>query len=302
MDKKTVNKALWQPGVAPIAVVLITLNEAHNLEEALENIKHWAQEVFIVDSFSDDNTVDIALRHGVHIVQRSFKGFGDQWNFALNRLPIAANWTMKLDPDERLSKELKDNILQAITSNSCDGMQFHRRWWLMGTPLPIRDTVLRVWRTGLCSFTEVSVNEHPLIDGKIKFISGDMEHLDSPNLHHWIEKQNQYSSTEAVSSYLGDKLAEKPRLFGNALQRRMWIKKYFYYVPGRYKILFWYFFVYRGLWRAGKMGFHSAHLWTEVYRWKELKELEMKITGHQVKIQKLGPGRPNPRASTIESD
>ena len=302
MNEKTVDKVSWQPGVAPIAVVLITLNEAHNLEEALDNIKHWAQEVFIVDSFSQDATVDIALRHGVHIVQRGFKGFGDQWNFALNGLPIAANWTMKLDPDERLSEELKDNILEAITSESCDSMEFHRRWWLMGTPLPIRDTVLRVWRTGLCSFSEVSVNEHPLIDGTTKFISGDMEHLDSPNLHHWIEKQNQYSSAEAVSSYLGDKLAEKPRLLGNALQRRMWMKKYFYYIPGRYKILFCYFFLYRGLWRAGKMGFHSAHLWTEVYRWKELKVLEMRIIGHQAEMQMQGPGQPDLRINTIESD
>jgi Glycosyl transferase family 2 len=39
--------------------------------------------VFLVDSYSQDDTVDIALRHGVHVVQRRFKGFGDQWNFAL---------------------------------------------------------------------------------------------------------------------------------------------------------------------------------------------------------------------------
>ena len=50
--------------------------------------------------------MDIALRHGVYVVQRKFDGFGDQWNFAL-QLPIAAPWTMKLDPDERLTDELK---------------------------------------------------------------------------------------------------------------------------------------------------------------------------------------------------
>ena len=55
MNEKTVDKVSWQPGVAPIAVVLITLNEAHNLEEALDNIKHWAQEVFIVDSLGVNN-------------------------------------------------------------------------------------------------------------------------------------------------------------------------------------------------------------------------------------------------------
>ena len=92
---------------APVAVIMITLNEAHNLEAVLENLTGWAQELYIVDSYSTDQTVEIALKHGVHIVQRSFRGFGDQWNFALNALPIKAPWTMKLDPDERLTPELK---------------------------------------------------------------------------------------------------------------------------------------------------------------------------------------------------
>ena len=106
------SSSVWQPGVAPVAVVMISLNEAHNMEAVLENLKGWAQEVFLVDSYSQDETVDIALRYGVHVVQRSFRGFGDQWNFALRELPITAPWTMKLDPDERLSDELKANIAQ----------------------------------------------------------------------------------------------------------------------------------------------------------------------------------------------
>ena len=104
----------WQPGLAPVAVVMISLNEGHNLEAVLENLKGWAQEVFLVDSYSQDDTVDIALRHGVQVVQRRFRGFGDQWNFALEHLPITAPWTMKLDPDERLSDELKANLLAAM--------------------------------------------------------------------------------------------------------------------------------------------------------------------------------------------
>lgn len=93
----------WQPGTAPVAVVMITLNEVHQLEGRFENLKGFAHEIFVVDSYSSDHTVDICLRHGVQIVQRKFRGFGDQWNFALRELSIAAPWTLKLDPDERLS-------------------------------------------------------------------------------------------------------------------------------------------------------------------------------------------------------
>ena len=86
----------------------------HNLEAVLDNIQDWAEEVFIVDSYSSDETVDIALRRGVYVVQRAFQGFGDQWNFALEQLPIKSKWTMKLDPDERLSDELKTEIAGAL--------------------------------------------------------------------------------------------------------------------------------------------------------------------------------------------
>ena len=82
---------------------MIARNEAHNMEAVLDNIAGWAKEVFLVDSYSTDATVDIAVKHGVYVVQRRFRGFGDQWNFALSALPISAPWTMKLDPDERLT-------------------------------------------------------------------------------------------------------------------------------------------------------------------------------------------------------
>ncbi|MEC7860782.1 MAG: glycosyltransferase family 2 protein [Pseudomonadota bacterium] len=295
MEEKIEKKSTWKAGNIPIAVVLITLNEEHNLEGVLDNVKDWAQEVFIVDSFSQDRTVDIALDHGVHIIQRKFRGFGDQWNYALNELPITAKWTMKLDPDERLSDEIKKNIFDAIQSGLYDGLEFNRRWWLMGTPLPIWDTVLRVWRTGKCEFSDVSVNEHPMVDGDVKLINGVMEHLDSPNLHHWIQKQNEYSSSEAVASYSKPELSVKPRLLGSSLERRMWLKHHFYKIPGRYQLLFLYFLIYRGLWKAGKVGYHSAQLWTDVYRWKELKTLEMKISGQMSKEIIHGPGKPDSR-------
>src|SRR5205814_7810800 len=105
MSPTTRTKA-WQAGSVPVAVIMIPLNEAHNMESVLQNLKGWAQEVYLVGSYSSDGTVDIALGLGVSVVQRRFRGFGDQWSFALRELPITAPWTMKLDPDERLSATL----------------------------------------------------------------------------------------------------------------------------------------------------------------------------------------------------
>jgi glycosyltransferase involved in cell wall biosynthesis len=288
-----------EAGPAPVAVVMISLNEAHNLAAVLDNVAGWAREVFLVDSYSADRTVDIALARGVHVVQRSFTGFGDQWNFAL-RLPIAAPWTMKLDPDERLTPELKAAIINAIAADDCDGIDVRRRLWFMGRPLPVRQTVLRVWRTGACRFSDVTVNEHPLVEGRKRLVAGELEHHDSPNLHHWYEKQNRYTSAEALGAFRGERLAVTPRFLGSALERRMWIKRAYAHVPFRHWLVHLYCLFGLGAWRAGRAGFIWARLRAEVYRMREYKRLEMEWRGSADELPAPHIGRPDPRAPQYE--
>lgn len=285
----------WQPGAAPVSVIMISLNEGHNLEAVLQNLAGWAQEVFLVDSYSQDDTVDIALRHGVHVVQRRFRGFGDQWNFALNGLPITAPWTMKLDPDERLSDELKDNLLEAIKQGGCEGLSLTRRLWFMGRALPVRQSLVRLWCTGGCRFTDIAVNEHPIVTGRINHVTGDMEHHDSPDLDHWLEKQNRYTTAEAIIAHNQSALADIPRILGTRLQRRMWLKKHFYRIPGRYTLLFLYYWLFQGTWRAGWVGYAWARLRADVMRLIEYKRREIEITGKLPIKRFYGAGKPDSR-------
>jgi len=286
----------WITGRAPVAVVLISLNEGHNIRAVLENIAGWAQEVFLVDSCSQDSTVDIALEFGVHVVQRRFRGFGDQWNFALSELPITAPWTMKLDPDERLADELKTSIDEIIASCRADGIVVERRLWFMGAVLPVKQPILRLWKTGNCRFTDVAVNEHPLVEGTIVSAQGYMEHHDSPDLDHWLVKQNRYTTAEAINQAEDGALAVPSRLFGSSLERRMWLKRNFWNFPGRYVILFLYHYLALGSWRAGKVGWVWSHLRVEVYRLWEYKRYEIGRLGRMpAKI----PSEPGPRDERV---
>ena len=282
-------------GRVPVAVVMITLNEAHNMVGVLENLKGWAQEVFLVDSYSSDETVEIALQNDVHVVQRAFRGFGDQWNFALIELPITALWTMKLDPDERLTDELKREIASAIKADDADGISFDRRLWFMTRPLPVKHSLIRVWRTGRCRFTDVLVNELPVIYGRIRHVAGDLEHHDSPDLEHWLDKQNKYTSAEAIAAYQNAELADHPKLFGTQLQRRMWIKKNYMRFPMRYVVMFLYHYLIMGAWKAGWVGYAWSRLRCDVYRLWEYKLREMRITGQLPRKRPCGPGKPDPR-------
>lgn len=285
----------WAPGSAPVAVIMIALNEAHHMEAVLANLRGWAQEVFLVDSYSGDGTVDIALKHGVHVVQRAFRGFGDQWNFALRELPVTALWTMKLDPDERITEDLKREIIEATRSASVGGFSCAIRLFFMGRPLPIRLRLTRLWRTGAARFSDVAANEHAQVDGSIATLISDIEHHDSPDLHHWLDKQNRYTTAEAVAAYEGRKLAAEPRLLGTAFERRMWLKTHYTKLPFRYLAMFLYHYLWLGAWRAGWVGYAWSRLRCDVYRIWEYKLREMRISGRLPVQRPPGPGKSDPR-------
>jgi len=276
-------------------VVMISLNAGHNMEGACRNVVPWAQEVFLIDSYSSDDTVDIALKHGVQVVQRSFRGFGNQWNFAMEKLPITSSWTMKLDPDERLTDDLKREIERAITKGDADGFSIQRRLWFMDRPLPVKQELVRVWRSGRCRFTDVQVNEYPIVKGRIRHIAGELEHHDSPDLHHWLDKQNRYTTAEAITAYRGLALSDHTKLFGSILQRRMWLKRHFFNVPFRYSLLFLYHYLWLGTWRSGWVGYAWSRLRCDVYRFWEYKLREIKITGRLPLKPPSNPCQPDPR-------
>lgn len=287
-------------GAVPVAVVMITLNEAHNMRAVLDNVSGWAKEILLVDSYSTDETIDVALEYGVRVVQRRFREFGSQWNFAVNVLPIVAPWTMKLDPDERLTPELKSAIRTAVERDDADAMIVHRRLWFMGRPLPTRQKLMRLWRTGSCTFPDVLVNEHPLVHGRVLTLNGDLEHHDSPNLHHWWDKQNHYTTAEALMAIRNMPLSVEPRFFGTKLERRMWLKANFRKLPFRYKLLFMHAFLVQGGWRAGRRGLIWAGLRAEVHRMIELKIEEMLQLGHEYEIAKTCFGVPDLRVDQCD--
>lgn len=273
---------LWRPGRrVPVSVIIMTLNEEENLPGAIQSVKGWAEDLFMVDSCSTDRSVDIAIEHGVGIVQRPFTNYGDQWNWALERLPIKTPWVLKLDADERVSAELKEEI-EAVLSNELEEHAFviPVRVWFMGKPMHPKIHVVRLWRTGTCRFSDVIVNEHPIVNGPIGKLKGIFEHFDSPNLHHWYDKQNRYTTMEAIMRVKGESPAAEPKLFGNRLKRRMLFKKLFFCVPFRYQLQWLHEVIVRGAWRDGSVGLAWARLRIELRRSIELKVKEMRATGN----------------------
>lgn len=234
-------------------------------------------------------------------MQRGFTDFGDQWNYAM-RLPSEQPWTMKLDPDERISEELWQSLERGVSAESGpNGFHVRRRLWFMGKALHVSQVVLRVWRTGTCKFTDVLVNEHPIVEGELEVLNGILEHHDSRDLQHWADKQNHYSSMEALTAIEGRQLAAEPKLFGSSMQRRMWFKKNFFRIPFRYKILWMALLFGTGAWRDGRTGLAWVQMRLYTRRLREYKIQEMKVTRLKIRLPSRQCGAPDSRVEQAKS-
>ena len=87
-----------------ISGLVITYNEESNLEDCLKSLKPVVDEIVVVDSFSADNTEEIAKRFGARFIQNRFEGHIQQKNYAVDQAKF--DWVLSLDADERLSDEL----------------------------------------------------------------------------------------------------------------------------------------------------------------------------------------------------
>ena len=279
-----------------LAVLMITFNEEYHIGEAIDNVRDIADEIYVLDSLSTDCTVDIALEKGAVVLQRPFTNFGDQWNFALQNFPIRSTWTMKMDPDERLTEDLKQQILECISIEDYSGFSFNRRLWFLGKPLRAKQEILRGWRTGSCQFSEASVNEHPVVSGVVKKLSGVMEHLDSPTLFDWQAKQNLYSTMEAIALYLKSSSDEKRKLTA-----KDWFKYNMYKFPFCFVALFLYHYIVKKAFLDGLEGFVWSKMRTNVYRMRWYKYLEFKNYRKVIYPPKAKIGDYHPKAIRVEN-
>src|SRR5690242_8543318 len=92
-----------------VAAIVLTYNEQKHVEECLASLD-WCDEVWVVDSFSTDRTVEIAGMHTQGVVRHEFAGFSAQRQWALDSLPIDSEWVLFVDADERVTPMLAKEI------------------------------------------------------------------------------------------------------------------------------------------------------------------------------------------------
>ena len=199
-----------------LAVIILTFNEERHLARAIESIREIASEIFVVDSYSTDGTVDLARSLGAQVLQRAFTYQAEQFNWALLHAPIGSDWVMRLDADEVIEADLAAEIASklCLLQKDVNGVNLNRKTIFQGRFLrhggryPL--TLLRIWRRGKAQVEDRLMDEHIFLsDGRTVTFQGGFADHNLLDLTAFTEKHNRYATREALVV-----LNEKLHLFG----------------------------------------------------------------------------------------
>lgn len=181
-----------------ITAIIPTLNEEIHIEAAIKSVD-FADEIIVIDSFSTDKTVELAEKYNVKIIKREFDDFSSQKNFAIQQ--AKHNWIYILDADERVTPDVKKEILEAVKNpKNYVGFYVRRSFFFAGKKIKYsgwqRDKVVRLFLKEHCKYVGV-VHETIKTNGELGFFNGKIHHFGYKNYNHFISKIHHYGELKA---------------------------------------------------------------------------------------------------------
>lgn len=184
-----------------LSVAIATFNEEENIGPCLETVKDWVDEIVVVDGESTDKTVEIAKKYGAKVIVTTNKPI-----FHINKqMAIDAckgDWIFQLDADERVTPELRDEILSIVKSPKVPTAYYIPRknyflgkWMRYGGMYP--DPVIRFFKRGKAYLPCESVHEQMKAKGRIGRLKGHLLHYTAPQFSRYLTNSNRYTSLTA---------------------------------------------------------------------------------------------------------
>lgn len=258
--------------MANLTIIILTKNEEKNLKKCVSSLKHIANRIIIVDSYSTDKTKEIAKELKLDYYEHEFENHALQFNWALENTNIKTEWVMKIDADEELTKELADEINEKLDNltNDITGVILRRRVYFMGKWLKhggkYPELLLRIFRFGHGCSEIKQMDEHLIIkDGKITTFKNDFIDNNKKSLEWWINKHNWYSDKEVLEyqsnkEKINDNSIESTNTSFQAKLKRKLKSKGYYSLPKFFRAHL--YFVYRYYFRLGFLDGNEGKIYT----------------------------------------
>jgi glycosyltransferase involved in cell wall biosynthesis len=226
--------------MADLTTIILTYNEELNIEECITSVKDISKRIIVVDSFSSDNTVQIAKEHGAEVFQNKFINHSKQFKYGLEVADVQTQWVLRIDADERLTKESANEIENLCAENKdtdINGIIVRFEVNFLGKKLrhggiyPFKK--LLVFKYGIGDIEDRNMDEHIFLKkGKAVELKNDSLHYDYKDLTFWIEKHNKYSSKEVQDYFISlSKEEELEKLDRSAKIKRIIKYKVYYKLP-----------------------------------------------------------------------
>jgi glycosyltransferase involved in cell wall biosynthesis len=192
-----------------ITPLILTYNEAPNIARAL-GLLSWARDIVVVDSFSDDGTIEMAkLFPQVRVFQRAFDSHRDQWEFGLKDTGISTPWVLALDADYVVSDELKAELESLKPDPQTVGYRANFVYCIKGRELRsgIYPPVTVLYRREAAAYVQDGHTQRVALEGTIETLRSPMFHDDRKSLRRWFRAQTRYTELEAQKLRAADPAA-----------------------------------------------------------------------------------------------
>lgn len=221
-----------------IAAIILTKDEEKHIVRCLNSLKGICEEIFVIDSYSTDRTVEIAESMGAKVYKNPWKNYATQFNFGVYQCPITAEWIWRIDADEFLEGNIGEAMKKALAQcgDEVNGVYVKKRIDFMQKPLLhggwYPSYHLKVFRRGHGDCENRWMDEHiRIFDGKtITVEEGNQVDANLNDLTWWTTKHNGYATREMADmlmmEYQMDTKAEEviPKFWGTEEQRKRWLK------------------------------------------------------------------------------
>ena len=193
----------------PVSAILHTFNEIENIEDCIRSVD-WADEIYLVDSFSTDGTVELIRQQfpRVRLEQREYLGAASQKNYAIDR--ASHDWIFVIDADERVTPKLREELLRTVDRKLAFwAYSVGRLNFMLGKKVRFsglqRDRVTRLFHRGHARYPNKRVHADLLVDGETGRLNEKMDHFYIRSFDHMIAKMTRYASWGAAQMYIDGK-------------------------------------------------------------------------------------------------
>lgn len=287
------------------SVVILTFNSESSISQTLDSVLALTDDIHVVDSFSTDRTVEIVRGYGAKVVQHAFENYGTQRNWAMESLDLKYEWQLHLDADERLTPELREEIMNLKEETGVTGFYLPRMMLFLGHPIKHGGLCptwhLRLFRTGIGRCEARKYDQHFYVtDGLTRKLRGYMIDDLKMSLTAWTVRHNRWASAE-VEEQLGGHTESRihGRISGNPVERKRSLRRLYDSFPlfVRPFGLFFYRYIIRAGFLDGPVGFVFYVLQTFWFRFLiDSKLLERKLSQDRLSYQ-----RPPVPSGVVES-